>query len=185
MKKQGLVQIYTGDGKGKTTAAVGLAVRANAQKFKVCYVSFHKDPQRCGYSEIKTLKKLKIKVFCFAKTHPLCGDISAFREKTKKQCVEILRPWCLKGLELIKEIYKQNKFDMLILDEMNICVRDGFLKEKEVLFLLENKPEKLELVLTGRGATRKMIKKAGLVSYIKEVKHPYREGVQKRRGIEY
>lgn len=74
---------------------------------------------------------------------------------------------------------------MLILDEINIAVRDGFLKEEEVLALLETKPEKLELVLTGRGATKKIIEKADLVSEVREVKHPYRQGIKSRKGIEY
>ena len=74
---------------------------------------------------------------------------------------------------------------MLVLDEINIAVRDGFLQEEEVLSLLEAKPEKLELVLTGRGITEKIIEKADLVSEVKEVKHPYTQGVKSREGIEY
>ena len=74
---------------------------------------------------------------------------------------------------------------MLILDEINIAIRDGFLAEEEVLSLLEAKPEKLELVLTGRGATERIIGKADLVSEIKEVKHPYDQGIKSREGIEY
>jgi cob(I)alamin adenosyltransferase len=74
---------------------------------------------------------------------------------------------------------------MLVLDEINIAVRDGFLKEEEVLDLLETKPEKLELVLTGRGATEKILEKADLVSEVREVKHPYSQGIKSREGIEY
>jgi ATP:corrinoid adenosyltransferase len=74
---------------------------------------------------------------------------------------------------------------MLILDEMNITIRDGFLKEKEVLALLEAKPQTLELILTGRGATEEIIRRADLVSEIREVKHPYEKGIQRREGIEY
>ena len=74
---------------------------------------------------------------------------------------------------------------MLVLDEINVAVRDGFLKEEEVLSLLEAKPEKLELVLTGRGATEKIIEKSDLVSEVREVKHPYSQGIKSREGIEY
>jgi cob(I)alamin adenosyltransferase len=74
---------------------------------------------------------------------------------------------------------------MLVLDEINIAVRDGFLKEEDVLSLLEAKPEKLELVLTGRGGTEKIIQKADLVSEMREVKHPYSQGIKSREGIEY
>ena len=74
---------------------------------------------------------------------------------------------------------------MLVLDEINIVIRDGFLEEEEVLSLLEAKPERLELVLTGRGATQRIIEKADLVSEIEEVKHPYEQGITSREGIEY
>jgi cob(I)alamin adenosyltransferase len=92
---------------------------------------------------------------------------------------------CSKGLEFIKELFQDPSWDMLVLDEINIAVRDGFLKEEEVLSLLEAKPEKLELVLTGRGVTEKIMEKADLVSEVKEVKHPYNRGIKGRQGIEY
>jgi cob(I)alamin adenosyltransferase len=88
-------------------------------------------------------------------------------------------------VEFIKELFKDESWDMLVLDEINIAMRDGFLEEEEVLSLLKAKPEKLELVLTGRGATEGIIKEADLVSEIREVKHPYSQGVEGREGIEY
>ena len=91
----------------------------------------------------------------------------------------------MNGVELIKELFQDESWDMLVLDEINITVRDGFLKEGEVLSLLDAKPEKLELILTGRGATEKVLDKADLVSEIKEVKHPYEQGIGSRKGIEY
>jgi cob(I)alamin adenosyltransferase len=96
-----------------------------------------------------------------------------------------MRLKCLKGINFIKKLYTQNKYDLLILDEINIGLRDKFLKEKEVLEILKTKPNKLELVLTGRGATKAIIKKADLVSEIKKIKHPYDSGIQARKGIEY
>ena len=176
MKEKGLIQIYTGAGKGKSTAAIGQAVRAAGHGFKVSLVSFFKDPEAFGYGEYKSLEKLGIKAFHFAKKHPYF-----YKELNPDDvCKE-----CSQGLEFIKELFRDPSWDMLVLDEINIAVRDGFLKEEEVLSLLEKKPEKLELILTGRGAPEKIIEKADLVSEVKEVKHPYSQGIKSREGIEY
>jgi len=176
MKRKGLIQVYTGDGKGKTTAAVGLACRACGHNLKVCYISFHKDPKRWGYGECKVLKKLGVDVFKFAEKHPhFYKNINS----------EDVRRECLKGMEFIKKIYREKKYDVLILDEINISLRDGFLKEEEFLDLLEKRPSSLDLVLTGRNATKRIIEKADLVSEIKKIKHPHDSGVKGRKGIEY
>ncbi len=175
-KKKGLIQVYTGDGKGKTTSAVGLAVRALGQGLKVGYIYFHKEPEKWGYGEHESLKKLGISVFCFAKKHPHFNkDI-----KNEEICKE-----CLDGLEFIKKLYRENRYDLLILDEIIISLADGFLKEAEVLEILELKPENLELVLTGRGFPESLIEKVDLISEIKNIKHPYDKGINKRKGIEY
>ncbi len=176
MDKKGLIQVYTGDGKGKSTAAIGQAARAAGHGFKVGLVSFFKDPEAFGYGENRSLEKLGIKTFLFAKKHP-----HFYKEVDPDDvCQE-----CSRGLEFIKELYRDSSWDMLVLDEINIAVRDGFLKEEEVLALLETKPEKLELILTGRGVTEKAIEKADLVSEVKEVKHPFSRGITSREGIEY
>lgn len=174
--EKGLIQVYTGDGKGKTTAACGLAVRARSHGLNVGYVYFHKEPEAWDYGEHKILEGLGVKVFGFAKKHPHFYKDASFEE---------IRKECLLGLEFIKKLYGESKYDLLILDEINISIRDGFLKEEEVLEIMEKKPEKLELVLTGRGATQRIIEKADLVSRIEEIKHPYSLGVQRRKGIEY
>jgi cob(I)alamin adenosyltransferase len=176
MKKKGLIQIYTGTGKGKSTAAIGQAVRAAGHGLKVGFISFFKDPKVFGYGEYESLEKLGVKTFHFAKKHP-----HFYKELNPHDvCQE-----CSQGLEFIKELSQDSSWDMLVLDEINIAVRDGFLKEEDVLSLLETKPEKLELVLTGRGVTEKIIEKADLVSEVKEVKHPYSQGIKSRKGIEY
>jgi cob(I)alamin adenosyltransferase len=176
MKEKGLIQVYTGDGKGKSTAAIGQAVRAASHGFKVGFVSFFKDPEVFGYGEYKSLRKLGIKTFLFAKRHP-----HFYREID----LDEVRHECCNGLEFIKGLFQDQSWDMLVLDEIDIAMRDGFLKEEEVLSLLEAKPERLELVLTGRGATRRIMEKADLVSEVKEVKHPYDQGIKSRKGIEY
>lgn len=176
MERKGMIQIYTGDGKGKTTVAVGLAVRAAEHGLRVCYVYFHKDSEKWGYSEHSILKKIKIDVFGFAGKHPFCD---------KKANSTEIRQGCLKGIDFIKELYLQNKYELLILDEINISLRDGFLKTEEVVPLLTAKPVGLELVLTGMGASSELIKLADLVSNIQKIKHPYDNGIKRRKGIEY
>jgi cob(I)alamin adenosyltransferase len=176
MKKKGLIQVYTGTGKGKSTAAIGQAVRAAGHGFKVGFISFFKDPEAFGDGEYRSLQKLGVKTFLFAKKHP---------HFYKELNPDDVRRQCSEGLEFIKGLFQEPSWDMLVLDEINIAVRDGFLKEAEVLALLEAKPEKLELVLTGRGATQKIIEKADLVSEMREVKHPYNQGIKSREGIEY
>ncbi|MEA3442578.1 MAG: cob(I)yrinic acid a,c-diamide adenosyltransferase [Chloroflexota bacterium] len=176
MKEKGLTQIYTGDGKGKSTAAVGQAVRAAGHDLKVGLVTFFKDPEVFGYGEYRSLQRLGIKTFHFARKHP---------HFYKEVSMDEVREECLEGVEFIEELFKDKSWDILVLDEINIAVRDGFLKEEEVLSLLEAKPEKLELILTGRGVSEKIIEKADLVSEVKKIKHPYDQGIQKREGIEY
>jgi len=176
MKEKGLIQVYTGDGKGKSTAAIGQAVRAAGHGFKVGWVSFFKDPEAFGYGEHKSLEKLGIKTFLFARKHP-----HFYKELNPDDvCQE-----CSKGLEFIKELLHDPSWDMLVLDEINIALRDGFLTEAEVLSLLEAKPEKLELVLTGRGITERIMERADLVSEVREMKHPYSRGIKARKGVEY
>ena len=176
MKGKGLIQVYTGDGKGKSTAAIGQAVRAAGHGFNVGFVSFFKDPEVFGYGEYKSLQKLGIKTFLFAKRHP-----HFYKELNLDEVCEE----CSKGLGFIKGLFQDQSWDMLVLDEIDIAMRDGFLKEEEVLSLLEAKPERLELVLTGRGATERIMERADLVSEVKEVKHPYDQGIKSREGIEY
>jgi len=176
MKERGLVQVYTGDGKGKSTAAIGQAVRAAGHGFKVGFVSFFKDPEAFGCGEYEPLQKLGIKTSFFARRHPhFYKDLS----------FDGVRRECLRGLEFIKGLFADETWDMLVLDEINIALRDGFLEEEKILSLLELKPQKLELILTGRGATEGIIEKADLVSEVKKLKHPYEQGIRGRGGIEY
>jgi cob(I)alamin adenosyltransferase len=176
MKKKGLIQVYSGPGKGKSTAAIGQAARAVGHGFKVGFISFFKDPEAFGYGEYKSLEKLGVKTFLFARKHP-----HFYKELNPD---EVCRE-CRQGVEFITGLFQDTSWDMLILDEINIAVRDGFLKEEDILSLLEAKPEKLELVLTGRGVTEKIMEKADLVSEVREVKHPYNRGIKGRKGVEY
>lgn len=176
MKRKGLIQIYTGNGKGKSTAAIGQAVRAAGHGFKVGFISFFKDPDVFGYGEYESMQKLGIQTFLFARKHP-----HFYKELNPDE----VREECSAGLEFIKQLLQDQSWDMLVLDELNIALRDGFLREEDVLSLLAAKPEKLELVLTGRGVPERIVEKADLVSEVREVKHPYSQGTMSREGIEY
>ena len=208
MLKQGLIQIYTGDGKGKTTAAAGLAARALSRRLRVCWVSFfkgtvpsikngtegtvpnlplrRKSEGRIGTvpcpdegGETSLLRKWGADVFNFV---PLS---SPFRKGGLRGILQKkVRQECLKALGLIAEIFKKD-YDVVVLDEINIALRDGFLKESEVLLLLKHKPKSAEVVLTGRGATPGLIKAASLVTEMKKIKHPFDKGTKARPGIEY
>ncbi len=173
--EKGLIEVYTGDGKGKTSAVIGLVCRARGHNLKVCYIYFHKNPDKWGYGEFKILEKIGVDIFGFAKEHPHFDKV----EKEK------LREECLKGIEFIKKIYKEKNYDIVVCDEILISLRDGFLKEEEIIEIMEEKPENVELILTGRTITEKIIEKADLVSEIKKIKHPYDKGIKARKGIEY
>ncbi|MDD2490762.1 MAG: cob(I)yrinic acid a,c-diamide adenosyltransferase [Bacteroidales bacterium] len=176
MKREGLVHVYTGDGKGKTTSAIGLAVRALGCGMRVCYVSFHKRPELYGYTEMESIRKLGATVINIAKGHPHL-DKTIDNEEITKEVNE--------GLLMISKLIKDNNYDLLILDEIIISVRDNYLEERSLLSFIKEKPYSLELVLTGRAATEAIMDSANYVSFIKKIKHPYDNGVTSRKGVEY
>jgi len=170
--KKGYTQVYTGDGKGKTTAAIGLAVRAAGSGLKVFIAQFIKGME---YSEIKALNKfsenITVKQYgrgCFIARSPERKDIEMAKE----------------GFKEIAEIVINGDFDLIILDEINIAIYFGLLTSGDIVELIENKPEKLELVLTGRKASQEIIESADLVTEMKEIKHYFSNGVLARTGIE-
>lgn len=170
--KKGYIQIYTGDGKGKTTAALGLALRAAGFGLKVFIAQFIKGMQ---YSEIKALKKysdnISVKQYgrgCFIMREPEKEDYSAAKN----------------GFDEIKKIIKDGLYDIVILDEINIAVQLKLISIMDLIEIMENKPENIELILTGRGADEEIIKRADLVTEMREIKHYYRSGVLARTGIE-
>jgi cob(I)alamin adenosyltransferase len=176
MKTNGLIHVYTGDGKGKTTAAVGLAARALGHGMKVCYCSFHKAPEKYGYTEMQSLRKMGATVCNFAKGHPHL-DTSLDEEVIAKETRE--------AIAALPELLAANCFDLLILDEILISVRDQYLEEKALLDFIRSKPASLELVLTGRGATEAVLELADYVSEVRKIKHPYDRNICSREGIEY
>lgn len=176
MDKTGLIHIYTGDGKGKTTAAVGLATRALGSGLRVVYCSFHKRPEKYGYTEMDSLRKLGATVHNFAKGHPHL-DKSIDPEVIKKETPE--------AVETLRQLLKTTRVDLLIMDEILISVRDNYLDESILIDFIREKPADTELVLTGRGATENVMQLADYVSFVKKIKHPYDSGIMSRAGIEY
>ncbi len=172
MENKGYIQVYTGNGKGKTTASLGLTLRAYGAGFKVYIGQFIKSMR---YSEVKALEKFSDRVTieqfgrgCFIKNDPTPEDI------------EIAE----KAFNRMKEMVYSEKFDIVILEEINVALYYRLIKEEDVMELLNSKPENVELVLTGRYATETICDKADLVTEMKEIKHYYKNGVKARVGIE-
>ncbi|MCE5194219.1 MAG: cob(I)yrinic acid a,c-diamide adenosyltransferase [Nitrospiraceae bacterium] len=173
--KHGCVHIYTGKGKGKTTAAVGLAVRAKSRGLKVLFIQFMKSDVDKG--ETNVLKNLSVKIKKFSKISSPFFNPDINRDQLKKNTT--------KALSFIKKITRNEKFDMIILDEFNCLLSEKLITEDEALDLILNKPSSLELVLTGRGATKRLIRNADYVTEMKITKHPFSNGVKARKGIEF
>ncbi len=175
MKKDGglgLIQIYTGKGKGKTTAALGLAVRAVGHKFKVAIIHFMKI---WDYGEVKSLRKLGIDLFRYGTTELI----------DPKNPSPIDYEEANKALLKTEELMEKSDYDILILDEINVAIDFSLIPLKRVVELLDKKPDSLELVLTGRNCPQELIERADLVSFIDEIKHPYQSGIEARKGIEF
>jgi len=174
MKKTGLVHIYTGDGKGKTTAACGLAVRAASHGMHVGFFRFFK-PVSGECAVLQSLPTITLRSFC--PRHPGC-------QKMTGEEMETLRRHVAKAWETVTREIASTSFDLIILDEIIIAVRDNYLPETEIIRLMKTKPNQTELVLTGRGCTKKIRAKADLITEMKEGKHPF-PAVKARKGIEY
>lgn len=174
--KRGLIEIYTGDGKGKTTAAVGLCVRALGRGFKVYMVQFLKGRDT---GELHILKDYKnFKVFRFQTSDKF------FWQMTEEEKTE-LRIEMKKAYELIENVLKNNECDLLILDEIMGVIHNNIYSIDDVLKLMDEKPDTIEMVMTGRNAPEAIIDKADLVTEMKLIKHPFEKGIPARYGIEF
>jgi len=169
---KGYTQVYTGNGKGKTTAAIGLAIRAAGAGLNVFIAQFIK---MGDYSEIKALTRfsdlIKVEQFGrgrFADRKPAPEDIAAAQ----------------KGLARVRAVMASDEYDIIILEEANVAAKLGLIGEPDLLELIINKPPDKELVITGRGASPRVIENADLVTEMKPVKHYFQQGVAARFGIE-
>lgn len=169
----GTVQVYTGDGKGKTTAALGLALRAAGHGMRIYIGQFIKNDE---YSEIRIIRErfpeITLEQYgrgCFIIREPEAEDIRAAQS----------------GLEKLSSAMLSDKYDLVIADEINVAVKLGLLKTEDLITLCNNRPRHVELVLTGRGASAELIDAADLATCMQEVKHYYKAGIPARHGIEH
>lgn len=169
---RGYVHVYTGDGKGKTTAALGLALRAAGSGLRVAITAFMKNGAGGEYTMLGQLdKQIRVEEYgsgCFVHGKPATGELNRARQ----------------GVRSVERLVESRQFDLVILDEANMAVACGLLKLETLLDLIRCKPTELELVITGRYAHPDVIAAADLVTEMREVKHYYRKGVLARPGID-
>ncbi len=174
-KRKGLIIVNTGDGKGKSTAAFGLAIRAAGNKMNVFIMQFMKGKWKAG--ERNSFEKLAP----YVEVIPM-GD--GFTWDTNN--IEQDKATARKAYEIVKEKLLSGKYQMVIFEEINYVLHYKFLPEDEFLELLKNKPEKVHVVCTGRNAPEKLIEIADLVTEMKMIKHPFKEqGIPAQKGIEF
>jgi cob(I)alamin adenosyltransferase len=176
-KEKGLIIVYTGNGKGKTTAALGLCVRACGYDLNVAIVQFVKGSWQ--YGELDGIKRLEPNVELIRKGKGFVGIID---DKLPRQDHEEAAE---EALLFVEELVQSDKYDIVILDELNVAVSLGLIEIGSVLKIIENKPARLDIVITGRDAHEKLIEKADLVTEMKEIKHPYQKGILAKKGIDY
>ncbi len=174
--KKGLIHIYTGSGKGKTTAALGLALRAAGWGKKVIIYQFLKPPA-LKLGERKAAKKTKLPI----KIVPVDIKWNMFKKNDKSAVCDKIQQTC----EDIQVIAEKGKYDLIILDEIVYCCRQKLVILECIKNIIKAKKFNVELIMTGRGATKELIKLADLVTEMKEIKHPFGKNLKARKGIEY
>jgi len=180
MLEKGLVQIYTGDGKGKTTAAFGLALRAAGQGNKVLIYQFLKPPTiDIGERFALQLGAVRIRV----ESLDVAWDMAKSLDDEKAGAE--MRAAISEVLERIAETAEKRFYDCIILDEIVFCLSKGLAKLEDVKNIIDRRDSRVEIVLTGRGATDELIAMADLVTEMKNIKHPFDKGISARRGIEF
>jgi len=170
---KGLIQVYTGDGKGKTTAALGLALRAAGRNMKVLIVQFMK---KWDYGELHSVELIPNIILVTFGTKDFVHKGKA--KKIDYEEAEKAFSFGAKGMQ-------SGDYDMIIFDELNMALYYELLDLKEVIQKIKGKPDNVEIVITGRRAPQEIIEIADLVTEMKEIKHPYKKGVEARKGIEH
>ena len=180
MLEKGLVQIYTGDGKGKTTAAFGLALRAAGQGNKVLIYQFLKPPSlNVGERFALQLGAVRIRVEALEADWDMAASLDDEQAVTRTQAT--IRD----ALDKLAETAEKRFYDVLILDEIVFCLSRGLAALEDVKRLIDRRNPAVEIVMTGRGATAELIELADLVTEMKKIKHPFDQGVGTRRGIDF
>lgn len=175
--ESGLVIVYTGKGKGKTTAALGMALRAIGYNYKICMIQFIKGSWH--YGEMSSSKRLEPD---FELTAVGKGFVGILDDKTPK---EIHQKIAKEAIEIAKEKIISEKYNIIILDEINYAINLGLVELAAVLDLIKNKPQGVTLVLTGNHVKQEIIDAADLVTEMKEIKHPFQRGIRAKKGIDF
>jgi len=177
MGKDGLVIVYTGNGKGKTTAALGMALRAVGYNHKICMIQFIKGSW--PYGEMESIKRLEpeLELIIVGKGFVGIIDDKSTREDHEKVAKE--------AVKISKEKIQSGNYNIVILDEVNYAINLGLIDLNDVLDLIKTKPENLNLVLTGNHAKKEIIDVADLVTEMKEIKHPFKSGIKAKKGIDF
>lgn len=173
---KGYIHIYTGDGKGKTSACVGLSVRCAGSGQKVLFTQFLKDNSSSEIGVISQIPNLE-----FFPNERSFGFTFLMTEEEKKEAAQYYSEHFLQAVAKAKE----GNFRMLVLDELLSVYNEGMVDHKEVCRFLKEKPENLEVVISGRNPSAELIELADYISEVKKIKHPFDAGVQARKGIEY
>ena len=172
-KRKPLVILYTGNGKGKTTAALGMLLRAWGRGMKVCILSFIKE-QTANFGEERAARKLGIELI------PLGGGFTWLSKDIEQDKALARRCW-----ELCKEKIASGEYDIVVLDEITYPITYGWLDVDEVIATLRERPKDLHVVITGRDAHEKLIEFADLVTEMREVKHPFTTGIKAQPGVDF
>jgi len=177
MGKDGLVIVYTGNGKGKTTAALGMALRAVGYNHKICMIQFIKGSW--PYGEMESVKRLQpeLELIIVGKGFVGIIDDKSPREDHEKIAQE--------AIKISKEKIQSGNYNIVILDEVNYAINLSLVDVNDVLNLIKSKPENLNLVLTGNHAKKEIIDVADLVTEMKEIKHPFKSGIKAKKGIDF
>jgi len=177
MSKDGLVIVYTGNGKGKTTAALGMALRAVGYNHKICLIQFIKGSW--PYGEMESAKRLEPELELIIAGKGFVGIIDD--KSPREEHVKIAK----EAIQISKEKIKSGNYNIVILDEVNYAINLNLIDVNDVLELIKSKPENLNLVLTGNHAKNEIIELADLVTEMKEIKHPFKSGIKAKKGIDF
>lgn len=177
MGGDGLVIVYTGGGKGKTTAALGMALRSAGYDRRICMIQFIKGSWHYGEMDSAKMLAPHLEMIIVGK-----GFVGIIDDKSpKEEHQKIAR----EGVRMSMEAVKSGRYDLVILDEINYAVDLGLIPVRDVLDIIEARPAGLDLVLTGNHARQEVIDAADLVTEMKEIKHPFRAGIKARKGIDF
>ncbi len=173
--ERGFIQLYTGDGKGKTTAAFGATLRAACHNYQVCFIQFLK-----GGHDAQSLSCISnVDYLCFGKNHETDGWYAPLK-KGEQAPPEIVTGW-----EQAKSIIANSKYHLVVLDELNVALHFGFLDIHDVVSTLQKKPLKREIIVTGRNAPPELIQLADIATEMREIRHIFNSGIPARKGFDF